>query len=105
MNYTARQAYFQSSQITTNFDAVFTHITFMCMETIKRFSEFHFDKCTFAIPSYVMGFAIYDWRVVKKRLKKHLRSLEYKVKTSTEDEQIIVISWKHISKSAHMYSR
>ncbi len=105
MNYTARQAYHQSSQITNNFDAVFTHITFMCMETIRRFSEFHCDKCVFEIPTYIMGFAIYDWRVVKYRLKKHLHSLEYKVKTSDNDEHVLVIWWKHISKSMHTYSK
>ena len=105
MNFTARQAYHQSSQVTNNFDSVFTHITFMCMETIKRFSEFHFDKCSFEIPSYIMGFAIYDWNKVKTRLKKHLRSLEYKVKTSSDNEQTIMISWKHISKSIHTFKK
>ncbi len=105
MNYTARQAYHQSSQVLNNLDAVFTHVTFMCMESIRRFSEFSFDKCAFEIPAYIMGFAIYDWKIVKKRLKKHLRSLEYKVRTASFDEKTIVISWKHISKSIHTYSK
>ena len=98
MNYTARQAFVVSNQVLNNFEAVYTHITYLCMENIQRFAEFHFNFCTFKIPRYVMGFATYDPLRVKKRLKKHLRDLEYKCKTSKEDNLIIIISWKHLAK-------
>ena len=98
MNYTARQAFVVSNQVLNNFEAVYTHITFMCMETIKRFAEFHFHQCRFTIPAYVMGFAPHDISKVRKRLKKHLRDLEYKCKTSSTDHAVIRISWKHLGK-------
>ena len=100
MNYTARQAFHTSNQVINNFEAVYTHVTFGCMETIQRYSEFHFNECTFTVPTYVMGFAIFDPSKLKSRLKKHLRTLEYKVKTSKKDPYILVISWKHVAKTA-----
>lgn len=99
MNYTARQAFHTSNQILNNFESVYTHIAFMCMENIQRYSEFHFNCCTFSIPRYVMGFATFDAEKVKDRLRKHLKSLEYRVKTSKTDKNTICISWGHIFKS------
>ena len=99
MNYTARQAYNVSTQVVTNFEAVYSHICFQCMESIQRFSEFHFTHCTFSIPLYVVGYAVYDSNLVRKRLKKHLRSLEYKVKRCKDESNTIIISWSHVSKS------
>ena len=99
MNYTARQAYNVSTQVLTNFEAVYSHITFQCMESVQRFAEFHFTHCSFVIPRYVVGYAVYDSNIVRKRLKKHLRSLEYKVKTCKADKHTIIISWSHISKN------
>ena len=99
MNYTARQAFNVSTQVVTNFEAVYSHICFQCMENIQRFAEFHFTYCKFCIPMYVVGFAVYDSNIIRKRLKKHLRSLEYKVKTCKSDKNIIIISWSHISKN------
>lgn len=99
MNYTARQAYNVSTQVVTNFEAVYAHICFQCMESIQRFSEFHFTHCTFGIPKYVVGYAVYDSNTIRKRLKRHLRSLEYKVKKSKDDPDTIIISWSHISKN------
>ncbi len=98
MNYTARQAYNMSTQTVTNFEAVYSHICFQCIESIQRFSEFHFSHCTFEIPTYIIGYAVYDSNIVRRRLKKHLRSLEYKVKTCKLNPRIIYISWSHISK-------
>ena len=98
MNYTARQAYNISTQVVTNFEAVYSQLCFQCMESIQRFAEFHFTHCTFCIPRYVVGYAMYDANVIRKRLKRHLRSLEYKVKTCREKENTIIISWSHISK-------
>ena len=98
MNYTARQAFVVSNQVLNNFEAVYTHITYMCMETIQRFAEFHFNHCSFTIPRYIMGFASFDNNSVRKRLKKHLRDLEYKCKTSKSDKKTILISWKHLGK-------
>ncbi len=99
MNYTARQAYNVSSQIITNSEAVYSHICYTCMESIKRYSEFHFSHCPFTIPTYLVGFAVFDPIKVKHRLKKHLRSLEYKVKTDNESKNklSIIVSWSHIS--------
>lgn len=99
MNYTARQAFHSSSQVLNNFEAVYVHICFMCMESIRRYSEFHFNHCTFTIPPHILGFAIYDPKLIKKRLKRHLRDLEYKVNTSKTDSNIIIISWAHIAKT------
>ena len=98
MNYTARQAFVVSNQILNNFEAVYTHITYMCMETIQRFAEFHFNQCHFTIPKYIMGFAVFDYNKVRKRLKGHLRDLEYKCKTSKSNDHTIKISWKHLGK-------
>lgn len=95
MNYTARQAYNMSTQVITNFEAVYAHICFQCMESIQRFAEFHFTHCTFEIPKYIIGFAIYDCNQIRKRLKKHLRSLEYKVRK--DGPNTIIISWSHVS--------
>ena len=97
MNYTARQAYNVSAQVVTNFEAVYSHICFQCMESIQRFSEFHFTNCTFSIPAYVVGYAVYDFHKVRKRLKRHLRSLEYKVRKT--NDHTLLISWSHMSKS------
>ena len=97
MNYTARQAFSVSTQVLTNFEAVYSHICFQCMESLQRFSEFHFTQCAFTIPTYVVGYAVFDIRKVKHRLKRHLRSLEYRVKTSKADKSTIIISWDHIS--------
>ena len=99
MNYTARQAFNMSTQVVTNFEAVYSHICFQCMENIQRFAEFHFTHCTFTIPRYVVGYAVYDIDNIRKRLKKHLRSLEYKVKKCKTDPATLVISWSHISKN------
>ena len=99
MNYTARQAFYNSNQVLNNFEAVYVHISFMCMESIRRYSEFHYNNCTYTIPMYIMGFAIYDFQQIKRRLKKHLRDLEYKVKTSKVSPNIICISWSHIAKT------
>ena len=98
MNYTARQAYNMSTQVVTNFEAVYSYICFQCIEVIQRYAEFHFTHCTFCIPRYVVGFAVYDSTIVRKRLKRHLRSLEYKVKTCKNEQNTIIISWSHISK-------
>ena len=99
MNYTARQAFNVSTQVVTNFEAVYSHICFQCMESIQRFAEFHFTHCTFIIPKYAVGYAVYDSNLIRKRLKKHLRSLEYKVKKTKDDSNTIIISWSHISKN------
>ena len=99
MNYTARQAFCKSNEVLTNFEAVYTHISFLCMENVKRFSEFHSNMCTFSIPTYILGFALYKVTDVKKRLKKYLRSLEYVVQNSHTSDNTIVISWGHIGKS------
>ncbi len=99
MNYTARQAFCKSNEVLTNFEAVYTHITFLCIENIKRYSEFHTNECSFSIPAYILGFALYEVKDVKKRLKKHLRSLEYKVQSSHTDKNTIIISWAHIGQS------
>ncbi len=99
MNYTARQAFHTSSEIVTNFEAVRVHIFYLCMESIKRYSEFHFNECTFQIPQYLLGYALFDARAVRKALTKHLRSLEYKVRKSPIDGNTILISWGHIGKS------
>lgn len=99
MNYTARQAYNVSTQVVTNVEAVYSHICFQCMESIQRFSEFHFSHCKFCIPMYIVGYAVYDSNVIRKRLKRHLRSLEYKVKRSKEESNTIIISWSHISRN------
>ena len=99
MNFTARQAFYTSNQVLNNFEAVYTHVAFLCMETVQRFSEFHYNKCMFAVPEFVIGFAVYDRDKLLKRLKKHLISLEYRVKTSATDPYRLKISWKHISKS------
>ena len=101
MNYTARQAYNISSQVVTNFEAVYAHVCFSCMEAIQRYSEFHFSHCAYTIPQYIVGFAVFDPLKVKHRLKKHLRSLEYKVKTQKEDRNTLIISWSHISKQIY----
>ncbi len=98
MNYTARQAYSTSTQVVTSFEAVYSHICFQCMESIQRFAEFHFTHCIFCIPKHVVGYAVYDTDIVRKRLKKHLRSLEYRVKKSKDDPNTILISWAHLSK-------
>ena len=99
MNYTARQAFYTSNQVLNNFEAVYTHVAFMCMETIQRFSEFHYNRCCFPVPEYIIGFAVYDREKLKKRLLKHLRSLEYKVRESEARPFRLKISWKHIAKS------
>ena len=99
MNYTARQAFHTSNQVVTNFDAVFVHIAYQCMEVIKRYSEFHFNECNYKIPEYIIGYAIYDAHAIKRKLKKQLRQLEYKVFTSKDDRNTICISWQHISKT------
>ena len=99
MNYTARQAYSISTQVLTNFEAVYSQICFQCMQSVQRFSEFHFTHCTFAIPRHIVGYAVFDTKMIRRRLKKHLRSLEYKVKTSKEDKLTIYISWSHINKT------
>ena len=96
MNFAARQAFCKSNQVLNNFEAAYTHVAFMCMEAIQRFSEFHYSKCTFTVPHFVIGFAVYDRAKLTRRLIKHLESLEYKVK---EREGQLKISWKHISKS------
>ena len=98
MNYTARQAYNVSTQVLTNQEAVYSLICYQAMESIQRFAEFHFTHCTFHVPRYVVGYAVYDHNNIRKRLKKHLRSLEYRVKNSKEDRNTIIISWSHISK-------
>ena len=97
MNYTARQAFHNSSQVLNNFEAVYVHISFMCMESIRRYSEFHFNHCTFTIPPHILGFALCDPKSVKRRLKRHLRDLEYKVVTAKNDPNVIIISWAHIA--------
>ena len=99
MNYTARQAFHTSSEIVTNFEAVRVHIIYLCMETIKRYSEFHFHECTFQIPQYLIGYALFDPRAIRRSLKSHLKGLEYKVKKSYKDEYNILISWGHIGKT------
>jgi len=99
MNFTARQAYNVSTQVVTNFEAVYAQICFQTMESIQRFSEFHYTHCSFAIPRYIVGYAVYDVDLVRKRLKRHLRSLEYKVKTCQKERNHILISWSHHSKN------
>lgn len=91
--FSATQAYNQSNEIINNFEAVYLHIAEQCMQHIRRHCEFHFNRCTFQIPSYVMGYALFDTKKVRRRLRKHLRSLEYKVKNGKNS---IVISWEHI---------
>lgn len=99
MNYTARQAFCKSNEVLNNFDAVCTHVIFLCMENIKRYSEFHYNECSFVIPQYILGFAIFNPHRVKRKIKQHLRSLEYKVITSQSDNFILHISWEHIGNS------
>lgn len=103
--YTARQAYNTSNQVTNNFESVYVDITYMCVQHIQRHSEFHFNKCVFAIPTYIMGHPVYDITKVKRRLKKHLRTLEYKVATCKMDPSSLLISWEHVGKNNYQYCR
>ena len=97
MNYTARQAFHVANKKINNFDAIYAYVSNLVMEHIKRYSEFHFTCCNFTIPKYIIGFAVFDWILLKRKLKKNLRTLEYKVETSKLDPGIICISWQHIA--------
>ena len=95
MNYTARQAFHQTNRIHSNIEAVMMVIRSQCSEIIKRYSEMSLHSCNYRVPKFILGFAIFDWVLVRSRLREELKNLEYKVKYSRQCPEVMRISWDH----------
>lgn len=95
MIYTARQAFHASRESSNALEAVFIHITRACMDAIRQYSQFHFTQCTYTIPSYVMGFSLYDIPTIREKIVRHLKTLEYNVHVSQKRPATLIVSWGH----------
>ena len=94
--FTARQAFAVSNTRISNVRAVMEYMTTLCTETIRRFAEMHHHQCHFRIPLMLIGYGTYDIHRIKRLLRRHIRRLEYRVKSLPTDPTVLVISWKHI---------
>jgi len=94
--FTARQAYALSNTRISNVRAVLEHMIQLCTDTIRRFAELHHHQCQFRIPLMLIGYGAYDIERIKRLLRRHLRRLEFRVKSSPTDPSALIISWKHI---------